>query len=80
MFCNCGKLENAPQLPVTELTNSCYAYMFQNCTSLTTAPELPALTLESSSYVLMFDGCSNLNYIKALFTTAITTTSNYTTN
>ena len=70
MFSGCTSLTTAPELPATNLADNCYQYMFQNCTSLTTAPELPAITLKSYCYSNMFNGCTSLNYIKALFTTA----------
>ena len=78
MFGNCTRLTSAPELPATTLESSCYSYMFYGCTSLTTAPELPATTLASGCYGNMFQGCSNLNYIKAMFTTAPSST--YTSN
>lgn len=43
-----------------------------------TAPELPATTLASNCYNGMFNGCISLNYIKAMFTTAPSTS--YTNN
>ena len=52
--------------------------MFRNCTSLEVAPELPATTLVTNCYAYMFAGCSKLNYIKALFTTTIGSSSSYT--
>jgi hypothetical protein len=74
MFYGCTSLTQAPSvLPATTLTGGCYSYMFQNCTSLTTVPELPATTLASYCYNNMFTGCSKLNYIKAMFTTAPST-------
>ena len=74
MFYGCTSLISAPELPATILTTYCYQYMFHGCTSLTTAPELPATTLVSNCYYAMFNGCTNLNYIKAMFTTAPSTT------
>ena len=47
--------------------------MFNGCRSLTTAPELPATTLVDGCYYYMFNGCSKLNYVKAMFTTDLTT-------
>ena len=70
MFIGCASLTTAPELPATNLANDCYNGMFSNCTSLTTAPELPATTLQANCYRYMFNGCTSLNYIKALFTTA----------
>jgi hypothetical protein len=73
MFQGCTSLVNAPALPATTLASKCYQYMFQGCTSLVTAPALPATTLTDYCYRYMFDGCSKLNYIKAMFTTAPST-------
>ena len=70
MFWGCTGLTTAPELPATTLAKDCYGQMFQDCTGLTTAPELPATTLVNYCYKYMFKGCTNLNYIKALFTTA----------
>jgi len=67
-------------LPLTTLYNSCYQGMFDGCTSLTRAPELPALTLATFCYKEMFKNCTNLNYIKAMFTTDISSTDIYTEN
>jgi len=74
MFNTCTSLINAPELPATTLGTQCYWYMFQRCTSLETAPVLPAITLNNQCYQGMFDSCSSLNYIKAMFTTAPSTT------
>ena len=74
MFYNCTSLVNAPALPATTLTQSCYSNMFYRCTSLVNAPELPATTLAAQCYSYMFQGCSKLNYIKAMFTTAPSST------
>ena len=78
MFRDCTSLTTAPQLPATTLTQYCYQYMFRDCTSLTSAPELLATTLAQYCYQYMFQGCTNLNYIKAMFTTAPSST--YTNN
>ena len=77
MFAGCTSLVHTPELPATTLDEHCYAYMFFECTSLTTAPELPATTLVNSCYSSMFKDCSNLSYIKALFTTAPSTSYTY---
>lgn len=69
MFNGCRNLVTAPELPATELAQSCYAYMFDTCKSLVKAPDLPATTLVKSCYNGMFYLCWNLNYIKAMFTT-----------
>ena len=75
MFNSCSSLSSAPLiLPATTLATSCYKYMFQDCISLTRAPELPAASLVSACYGGMFQRCRNLTYIKALFTTAPSTT------
>ena len=55
------------------LCANCYQQMFYECTSLKTAPILPATTLVSNCYNSMFWGCTILNYIKAMFTTAPST-------
>lgn len=60
MFYNCTSLTQAPELPATTLTESCYGYMFYGCTSLTTAPELPATSLAERCYYNMFAECSAL--------------------
>jgi len=78
MFRFCTSLTEAPELPATSLIYRCYRGMFRNCTSLTTAPELPSITLAPSCYRDMFRNCSNLNYIKAMFTTTITSNTDYT--
>lgn len=75
MFRGCSALITAPSiLPATTLTSGCYTTMFYDCVNMEAAPELPALTLVSNCYNQMFRGCTKLNYIKALFTTAPTTT------
>ena len=73
MFMDCTSLTQAPALPAITLTPYCYTSMFSGCTSLTSAPELPATTLELSCYDNMFNNCSKLNYVKAMFTTDLTT-------
>jgi len=65
LFCNlfegCAALTSAPELPATELAETCYQNMFTNCTSLTSAPELlPAKNLKAYCYSYMFSGCKNL--------------------
>ena len=71
MFSRCTSLTTAPSiLPATTLASYCYRDMFNDCTSLTTAPELPAINLRDYCYYQMFKWCSRLNYIKAMFTTA----------
>lgn len=74
MFQGCTSLSTAPELPATTLQRACYQNMFEGCTSLTTAPELPATTLMDNCYQYMFSGCTSLNYVKALFTTAPSST------
>ena len=58
-------------LPVMNLGNSCYYYMFQGCISLTTAPELPATTLAYGCYSAMFLSCSSLTTAPALPATTL---------
>lgn len=77
MFSDCSSLATAPELPATTLATSCYNGMFRNCTSLTTAPELPALTLQKYCYQQTFNGCTQLNYIKAMFTSPVLSSKNY---
>ena len=60
MFCRCTSLTSAPQLPATELANSCYWRMFDGCTLLASPPELPATTLAYSCYYMMFRDCTSL--------------------
>ena len=59
LFYGC-KLTEAPSLPATTLTESCYSYMFRNCANLKVAPDLPATKLPGLCYASMFTGCSGL--------------------
>lgn len=59
MFYGCSSLIQAPVLPATTLTRSCYEEMFGYC-SLTQAPELPATTLANDCYACMFQGCTSM--------------------
>ena len=74
MFQGCTSLVNAPALPATTLASRCYQYMFYGCTNLVNAPALPATKFANYCYQYMFQGCTSLNYIKAMFTTAPSTT------
>ena len=60
LFRDCKSLMEAPELPATELTESCYECMFYGCTSLTEAPALPAKELSEGCYSEMFYGCTSL--------------------
>lgn len=60
MFQTCTSLVNAPDLPQTKLSTSCYASMFVGCTALRTAPQLPSTEIAVGSYYSMFSGCSSL--------------------
>ena len=63
MFHNQVTLISPPRvLPATNLSNSCYGYMFKGCTNLKTTPVLPSMDLYSYSapYYGMFAGCSSL--------------------
>ena len=60
LFDSCTSLVQAPELPATTLSDSCYDFMFRNCTSLTQAPELPATNLVDYCYCRMFKGCQSL--------------------
>lgn len=65
MFHN-NPLQQAPQLPTTQIPGGVYSYMFYGCRLLQTAPELPATTFLSGSndaYTSMFNGCSALNSV-----------------
>ena len=80
MFNYCTSLTTPPSLPATTLKSQCYQYMFNSCTSLTTAPELKATSLVNKCYQNMFNSCILLNYVKALFTTNISSSTTYTNN
>ena len=60
LFEGCQGLTQAPELPFTELGDSCYFEMFKDCSALTTAPELPATELTTSCYQCMFEWCKKL--------------------
>jgi hypothetical protein len=63
MYFNNYKLTQAPELPATQLTNSCYNQMFYGCSSLTTSPILSAENPVAGCYNKMFINCSNLNNV-----------------
>lgn len=71
IFLNCSSLVYPPELPIIELSDSCYEGMFENCTSLTTAPALPATTLANGCYFEMFSGCTSLTTAPALPATTL---------
>ena len=71
LFMDCTSLTQAPALPATTLTESCYSNMFNGCTSLTSAPELPATTLAQQCYSNMFNGCTSLTQAPALPATTL---------
>lgn len=52
------------------LMEDCCRWMCGNCYELTTAPAILATTLSARSLQQTFAGCNKLQYIKALFTTA----------
>ena len=69
-FCrlfNSQNITTAPELPATELAESCYYCMFQYCTKLTKAPTLPATQLKKDCYFSMFEGCTLLNTVRVYF-------------
>ena len=70
MFYGCKSLIKAPKISATTAVNSCCEMMFEGCTSLVEVPELSIKTLTSRCCRRMFFGCSSLIYIKAMFTTA----------
>ena len=80
MFGGCVELVNAPELPATTLTESCYHSMFEDCTKLTTAPVLPASTLPMACYQRMFYNCVNLSYVKCLATSIDSSCGGYLSN
>ena len=59
LFFGCNALVQAPELPATELTESCYNDMFSNC-GITKMPELPASNITEGCYAGMFRNCVNL--------------------
>lgn len=71
LFKDCSSLTAAPELPATELTDYCYAFMFSGCTALTSAPELPATKLAKSCYCSMFKGCTSLKITPELLATEL---------
>lgn len=60
LFKGCSVLTSAPQLPATELQETCYFSMFKGCTALTQAPNLSAIKLKDHCYQSMFEGCTAL--------------------
>ena len=60
LFQDCNQLTSAPDLPATNLAESCYYSMFQGCENLTKAPELPATGLSRHCYHSMFNNCRSL--------------------
>ena len=80
LFQGCASLTRAPELPATELSDSCYYKMFYEC-GLVQAPELPALSIPDSfiydttnvsgCYVSMFERCTLLEQAPALPATAL---------
>ena len=71
MFYGCTSLKEAPELPATTLSYSCYENMFWGCTSLANAPKLPATTLDENCYAEMFLGCTSLANAPALPATTL---------
>ena len=71
LFRDCKGLTEAPELPATELTESCYAWMFSGCTSLTETPTLSATVLAEGCYSTMFAGCTSLTKAPALPATVL---------
>ena len=70
MFYNCKALVKAPKIAATTLASQCCRNMFNNCSELVEAPDLLATTLQSLCYGNMFTNCKKLEYIKAMFLTA----------
>lgn len=63
-----------PELPSTNLSQTCYRQMFSGCRSLTTAPLLPATTLTDQCYFRMFAQCSALTVLPVLPATVLKST------
>lgn len=54
-------IEQAPELPATNLAKACYEFMFMECPDLKTGPSiLPATELASECYTGMFQRCDRL--------------------
>lgn len=71
LFYNCDALIQAPELPVSILSEGCYMSMFSRCRMLKEAPKLPALSLPYHCYNAMFEGCSNLTQSPELPATSL---------
>ena len=71
MFYSCTKLERAPKLTATNISECAYEGMFASCESLTEAPELPAENIDEGCYAAMFAGCTNLVDAPALPATTL---------
>lgn len=73
LFMNCSKLVNAKDLilPVLELPQLAYRWMFVRCTSLITPPKLPALNVGYKSYHSLFYGCTSLERAPILPATSV---------
>lgn len=65
-------------LGATTLADNCFNSMFRNCINLKNTPDLNAISLVNGCYSNMFDGCTSLNYVFAMFTTDISSTTSYT--
>lgn len=64
-------ITTAPELPATELSDSCYEAMFGGNDLLVSAPSLPAITLANGCYERMFSLCTALVSPPALPATAL---------
>lgn len=76
LFYNCSGLVGAENLilPATNISASCYAYMFY-ATNITITPKLPAPRVESNCYEGMFKNCINLTTISDFSATGTTSVS-----
>jgi hypothetical protein len=74
-YYNCSSLiENIPTVfPNTQLSTSCFAYMFYGCSSLSSAPELPATKLGDNCYSSLFYGCTSLTQAPVLKASVLNT-------
>ena len=72
MFRGCSSLVSIDVVFPATVSTSCYQQMFTGCANLVLNPVLPSTTLVTNCYSSMFQDCAKINYIKAMFTTAPT--------
>lgn len=74
LFASCTNLRTAPELPVENTRQHCYASMFMGCTSLINMPTLYATEMVTGAYQFMFSGCTSLKNIQPLIATKLNNT------